>query len=50
MTVAAALELGLVNDSTTFLCDGGQVIVQGQPKIKCAKKTGHGIHFPGRLP
>ena len=43
MTVAAALELGLVNDSTTFLCDGGQVIVQGQPKIKCAKKTGHGI-------
>ena len=43
MTVAAALELGLVNDSTTFLCDGGQDIVQGQPKIKCAKKTGHGI-------
>ncbi len=43
MTVAAALELGLVNDSTTFLCDGGQVIVQGQSKIKCAKKTGHGI-------
>ena len=43
MTVAAALELGVVNDSTTFLCDGGQVIVQGQPKIKCAKKTGHGI-------
>lgn len=43
MTVAAALELGLVNDSTTFLCDGGQVIVQGQPKIKCVKKTGHGI-------
>ena len=43
LTVAAALELGLVNDSTTFLCDGGQVIVQGQPKIKCAKKTGHGI-------
>ena len=43
MTVAAALELGLVNDSTTFLCDGGQVIVQGQPKIKCAKTTGHGI-------
>ena len=43
MTVAAALELGLVKDSTTVLCDGGQVIVQGQPKIKCAKKTGHGI-------
>lgn len=38
MTVAAALELGLVNDSTTFLCDGGQVIVQGQSKIKCAKR------------
>ena len=43
MTVAAALELGVVSDSTTFLCDGGQVVVQGQPKIKCAKKTGHGI-------
>lgn len=43
MTVAAALELGTVSDSTTFLCDGGQVIVEGQPKIKCAKKSGHGI-------
>lgn len=43
MTVAAALELGVVSDSTTFLCDGGQVVVQGQPKIKCAKKSGHGI-------
>ena len=43
MTVAAALEMGAVSDSTTFLCDGGQVIVAGQKPIKCAKKTGHGI-------
>lgn len=43
ITVAAALEMGVVSDSTTFLCDGGQVIVAGQKPIKCAKKTGHGI-------
>ena len=29
MTVAGALEMGIINDSTTFLCDGGQVIVEG---------------------
>lgn len=43
MVVAAALELGLVSDSSTFLCDGGQTVVEGQPRIKCAKRTGHGI-------
>lgn len=43
LTVAAALESGVVSDSTTFLCDGGQTVVQGQKPIKCAKKTGHGI-------
>ena len=43
MTVSAALEMGAVSDSTTFLCDGGQVIVAGQKPIKCAKKIGHGI-------
>lgn len=43
LTVAGALETGTVSDSTTFLCDGGQVIVEGQKPIKCAKKTGHGI-------
>ena len=43
LTVAGALETGTVSDSTTFLCDGVQVIVEGQKPIKCAKKTGHGI-------
>lgn len=43
LTVAGALETGTVSDSTTFLCDGGQVIVEGQKPIKCAKKSGHGI-------
>lgn len=43
LTVAGALETGSITDSTTFLCDGGQVIVEGQKPIKCAKKSGHGI-------
>lgn len=43
LTVAGALETGAINDSMTFLCDGGQTIVEGQKPIKCAKKTGHGI-------
>lgn len=43
LTVAGALEAGVVSDSTTFLCDGGQVIVEGQKPITCAKKAGHGI-------
>ena len=43
MTVAAALETGAVSDSSTFLCDGGQVVVQGQPRINCSKTSGHGI-------
>ncbi len=43
LTVASVLEMGVVNNNTTFLCDGGQTIVQGQKPIKCAKKIGHGI-------
>ena len=43
MVVASALELGVVSDSMTFLCDGGQVVVQGQDRIKCSKRAGHGI-------
>ncbi len=41
ITVAAALESGLVNDSTTFLCDGNQTV--GGHTIWCAKKIGHKI-------
>ncbi len=43
MTVAGAMETGVVNDSMTFLCDGGQVIAEGQKPIKCNNKQGHGI-------
>ena len=41
ITVAAALESGLVNDNTTFLCDGNQTV--GGHTIWCAKKIGHKI-------
>ncbi len=43
LTIAGALETGSINDSMTFLCDGKQVIVEGQKPITCAKKSGHGI-------
>jgi len=43
LTVASALEMGVISGNTTFLCDGRQTIVEGQKPIKCAKKTGHGI-------
>lgn len=43
LTVAAALELGVVSDSNTFVCDGGQTVVEGQPRIKCVKRAGHGL-------
>ena len=41
ITVAAALETGVVHDGDTFLCDGNQTV--GGHTIWCAKKTGHGI-------
>lgn len=41
ITVAAALEAGVVHDGDTFLCDGNQTV--GGHTIWCSKKTGHGI-------
>ncbi len=41
ITVAAALEAGVVHDGDTFLCDGNQKI--GDYTIWCSKKIGHGI-------
>ena len=41
ITVAAALETGVVHDGDTFLCDGNQTV--GGHTIWCAKKIGHGI-------
>lgn len=41
ITIAAALEAGVVHDGDTFLCDGNQTV--GGHTIWCAKKVGHGI-------
>lgn len=41
ITVAAALESGVVHDGDTFLCDGNQTV--GSHTIWCAKKIGHKI-------
>ena len=43
ITLAAALEEGLVNKNTTFNCTGS-IMVQGWSKaINCSKRTGHGV-------
>lgn len=43
ITLAAALEEGLVNMNTTFNCSGS-IMVQGWGKpINCSRKTGHGL-------
>lgn len=41
MTVAAALEAGIVKETDMFYCDGSQVVVAGQKPIHCAKRAGH---------
>jgi len=41
LTVAAALESGIVHDGDTFLCDGNQKV--GSHTIWCFQRTGHGI-------
>lgn len=41
ITVAAALETGVVHDGDTFLCNGNQQV--GKYTIWCAKKAGHGV-------
>ena len=43
MTVAAALESGVINANETYYCDGSQTIIAGQKPIHCAKRTGHGL-------
>lgn len=41
ITVAAALETGVIHDGDTFLCDGKKNVAGTD--ISCAKKAGHGI-------
>lgn len=41
ITVAAALEAGVVHDGDTFLCDGNQTV--GGHTIWCSKKIGHKV-------
>ena len=43
MTVAAALEGGLISETEGYYCDGSQTIIAGQKPIHCAKRTGHGM-------
>lgn len=40
--MAAALDEGIVKDGDHYLCDGGEVVVEGVPKIKCVNRSGHG--------
>jgi stage V sporulation protein D (sporulation-specific penicillin-binding protein) len=39
-TVATALEMGLIDENSTFLCDGGEQYVS---YIRCHKNEGHGV-------
>lgn len=43
MTVAAALESGIISETEGYYCDGSQVVVPGQKPIHCVKRTGHGM-------
>lgn len=43
MTVASAMEAGIINENECYYCDGAQVVVPGQKPIHCAKRAGHGM-------
>ena len=43
MTVASALEAGIISDSEGYYCDGSQTVVAGAKPIHCAKRSGHGL-------
>ncbi|MDO5293371.1 MAG: penicillin-binding transpeptidase domain-containing protein [bacterium] len=42
LTVAAALDEGIITKDSTFVCDGKQVVAKNTRAIKCAKRDGHG--------
>lgn len=41
-TVAAALEEDKANENSTYVCDGSEVVVEGQKPVKCSSRQGHG--------
>lgn len=41
-TVAAALEEDKASGKSTYVCDGGEVVVPGTKPVKCSNKSGHG--------
>lgn len=43
ITLAVALEEGLVNMNTTFTCTGSTMVQGWSKPIYCSKKTGHGV-------
>lgn len=42
-TIAGAMEDGVISDGDEFLCDGSQVVVEGENPIYCSYRAGHGM-------
>ena len=42
-TIAGAMEDGVISDEDEFLCDGSQVVVEGESPIYCSYRAGHGM-------
>ncbi len=42
LTVAAALDEGIINKDQTWVCDGKESFNNGRTYIRCAKRSGHG--------
>lgn len=41
-TVAAALEEDKASGNSTYVCDGAEVVVEGQKPVNCSNRSGHG--------
>ena len=42
-TITGAMEDGVISDGDEFLCDGSQVVVEGESPIYCSYRAGHGM-------
>ena len=42
-TIAGSMEDGVISDGDEFLCDGSQVVVEGESPIYCSYRAGHGM-------